>query len=119
MTLLCGILSIVFLIAWIALDNEDWAIATIIGVICMVMFGVFSTIQNKKLCEDSKPAVVMESYDALIVKAPDWPEQISSNIAFLKNPVQVVRTTYGNSWGTDKTYSYSVELIEGSKKLEK
>ena len=101
------IVSIILAFCW---GEVFFYLSVLIGLIAFFLF-LQSLTSNIPLSEEHRQAEVMRTFDALVIKAPDWPEQRSTDINFLDKPVQIVESTYVNSWGTMARKEYTVEVI--------
>lgn len=106
--LVCLIVLFIYLFfVW----DEDWMIGVILSAILFIFSFVGSTIPDIVKSRECRQAEVMKGFDSLIVKAPDWPEQFSTDFNCLEKPVRIVRTTYTNSWGLNENVGYTIEVI--------
>lgn len=100
-------LFIYFSLVW----DEDWVFGVIISSVLLLVSFIISTIPDVVKGKECRQAEVMKGFDSLIVKAPDWPEQFSTDFNCLEKPVRIVRTTYTNSWGLNENVGYTIEVI--------
>lgn len=113
-TLLFGvliILSIIMIVAGNGQHDDNW-MGTLLISFGLGAFVLIGSLNNDNVINvEKQSAEVIKTFDNIVVKATDWPEQNTKDFQVLEKPVQIVRKTMTNSWGMDKTYSYEIEII--------
>lgn len=98
---------------WLMVTYDEFPFFALVMILAFAtaICGILSCESNVIKSRQIKQAEVMKTFDALVIKAPDWPEQRSTDINFLDKPVQIVESTYVNSWGFMERKDYTVEVI--------
>lgn len=110
-TIVCVLALIASMWLMVAYDEYPFICLVVILAFVTMICGALSSESNVIKSRQIKQAEVMKTFDALVIKAPDWPEQRSTDINFLDKPVQIVESTYVNSWGAMARKEYTVEVI--------
>lgn len=98
-------------------DGMSVGVSGIYFIIIMVLSVVSGFLFMGSFCEydvlktEKRLAIVAETFDKIVLKATDWPEQTTTDFNALKKPVYVVRTEKVNKWGMDLKVEYTYEFV--------